>query len=482
MGGYNVVPSAIQRRIMGLGVSPDEEDERDPNEIVQDPDFEEALSAYRPSDPTIGQNSSADISAVTPQYGPESKGYLEKLHQIPQRSDYKPSMLRRVVGGLSGALAGVGAGSGEEGVKAALGVRDYPFARAMSDYQRNLESQKEASGVETGQIGTQTKAQEAIANRKAAEERAAQYRANAERFRYMTSPEYFQHQLELKKAGIRPGALPKTLVPLGAGGLYNADTGETIPPVRSPHEPTNEFELWHSQNPDAPAESYPGLKRSVGEYADFKEGYLQKHPGANSTEVVTAYAAAHEAPQRIPPITGFSGGRVVALRPGQEAPKDFQTGTQAGQVNTPTAFFRGRQESAGAAIEAGNNLIKFVNENKDSLGNVDNYWKALLQGTPVSDPTVAHFIGQVQSWAALQGAAHGMRSGTIMKEFEDRIGKGPKNPEAVIAAIQGVNEGLSSVANAGGTPSAPQTSSPSGVPKPGETFNGSKVKSVKQIK
>ena len=185
MDGYNVVPSAIQRRIMGLGVPQEDEDQYE----VLDPDYEEAT---RPPDVLVGQHSSVEPQgAVTPKYGPESERYLQELRRIPQKSDFaKPTKTRKSLAALAGIGTTILGGGIRGGIEEAKAVREEPFRSALEDYYRNLGQSQEAAKTETGQIGVQTKAQEAIANRIAAQERAAQYRASAERFRYMMSAPY----------------------------------------------------------------------------------------------------------------------------------------------------------------------------------------------------------------------------------------------------------------------------------------------------
>ena len=71
-----------------------------------------------------------------------------------------------------------------------------------------------------------------------------------------------------------------------------------------------------------------------------------------------------------------------------------------------------------------------------------------MSNTPAADPTVEKFRGKVASWAAYQAAAHGFRAGAIMKEFESRVGS-TKNVDAVINAIQGINDELQHAVDTG---------------------------------
>src|SRR5439155_20552336 len=70
--------------------------------------------------------------------------------------------------------------------------------------------------------------------------------------------------------------------------------------------------------------------------------------------------------------------------------------------------------------------------------NVGSYWTQFTNGTPISDPTTAGLMAQLASFAALQPTLHGFRSEAALKGVEKIIGGGPKNPDALEAAIRAI--------------------------------------------
>ena len=63
-------------------------------------------------------------------------------------------------------------------------------------------------------------------------------------------------------------------------------------------------------------------------------------------------------------------------------------------------------------------------------------------------------MSKLHSFAALQPKLHGFRSSDAMKGFESIIGGVPKNPDALIEAIKGVQSTANMVGNAGPTGSS----------------------------
>jgi len=390
------------------------------------------------------------------------QAYRAGIAQMPLRADEHPSKLRRVASALAGVGAGISGGP-EAGEKTATEVRDQPYNRKLQNYQQKLgvqgqEAQLEAGGnqaarqyyLDLAKVSSEnTKSQANLAQREAEKSRAGYFGARADVARYGMSPEGQAAAIKLAQARIRP---PGVQVPwkvvtkdgkeitgeLQPGGAFKAPDGTIIPAENIDLDKTNKL---GTKEPNAPQQS---------EFTAFSTDYKQRHPNANMEEVSRAFAAAKEQPQRPPQGLAIGpDGRAQLVRPGTQVAPGSRTLTEEGQLNTPTSATRARGEAAQSAVAAGNDIIDFATANRDSLGHVDNYWKQIMSNTPVADPVVNHFNGKVASWAALQAAAHGMRASTIMKEFEDRVGRGPKSVDAVIAAIQGVNEGLSHVIDTG---------------------------------
>jgi hypothetical protein len=117
------------------------------------------------------------------------------------------------------------------------------------------------------------------------------------------------------KRGVDPNSDPKV-----------QQIAKAIASLQKPATTSNAFELWHQQNPNAPAEEWlkieeankPGTK---SEYTDFRDDYLKRKPNAPIAEVVKAFAATKEQPQK-PPQALMIGpdNKAVLVQPGTQVP------------------------------------------------------------------------------------------------------------------------------------------------------------------
>jgi hypothetical protein len=112
----------------------------------------------------------------------------------------------------------------------------------------------------------------------------------------------------------------------------------------------------------------------------------------------------------------------------------------------------GRQAAARAAIAGAKNLDqdipKYVKENPDIIGNLPAIVNSILQNTPLADPVQNRLAGELKSFAAQQGAAHGMRGQGVLEEFLRGLTV-VKNQKALTAYIDGISRGLEPIANTG---------------------------------
>lgn len=417
--------------------------------------------------------------------GAKMQEYKHQIESEPLHSDYHPSKWRSVLSTIAGIGSGVAFGP-NAGKQVQETIRDSPYQRQLGDYKQKLtqagtEAQLEAGGNQAARqyYLDLAKVSHENAQSEAERERRTAEAARGRRYDWMTSPQAHQYKLE-ETAAAHPGGTgtlwsvttldgKKHVATAAPGGVFKV--GDTLIPaeqvdpdktkklgVADPKtNVTNPFELWHQQNPDSPAEDFLKLNpRAQGEYAAYAADYKAAKPGASEREILRAFSADKEQPQK-PPQALMIGpdGKAINVRPGMSVPTGSRTASGESQMNTPTAATRGRGEAAQTAINAGNDVISFAQQNKDKLGNLDNYWKNIMSGTPAADPTVAAFQGRVASWAAFQAAAHGFRASSVMKEFEDRVGKGQKNIDAVTAAIQGINEELQHAVDTGHGSSGP---------------------------
>lgn len=179
------------------------------------------------------------------------------------------------------------------------------------------------------------------------------------------------------------------------GGIFDTHTGQVTSPVEK--TPTNDFEAWRLQNPNAPVEnwvklqhpekateyedfrngylkSHPGIgtdeiakafsaqtqKQPQNEYEDFKTGYAKTHPQADAFEVAREYARAHQAPQQPPQAMMFvpdgKGGYTSTLvKPGQSVAGGAVSPTQAGAQGA--AANKGN-DAVSSAVKYGQDYVK----------------------------------------------------------------------------------------------------------------------------
>ena len=116
---------------------------------------------------------------------------------------------------------------------------------------------------------------------------------------------------------------------------------------------------------------------------------------------------------------------------------------------------------AGAVARAGNDLIRDLQTptNREILGQLSSYVKQGTLGTPFADQTAARLSAELKTFAALQPALHGFRARTAQEAFEKIIGGLAQDPDATIAAIQGILQtagAINPTLNAGGGATPPK--------------------------
>lgn len=111
---------------------------------------------------------------------------------------------------------------------------------------------------------------------------------------------------------------------------------------------------------------------------------------------------------------------------------------------------------AGAVTRAGNDLISSIESNKELMGNPEAIIKSAVLGTPWADPATAGLRAQIATFAALQPSMHGFRGQQAMQQFEKILGGIPNNPDALIAAIKGIEQTAGAI-NPGLATSNPET-------------------------
>jgi hypothetical protein len=213
--------------------------------------------------------------------------------------------------------------------------------------------------------------------------------------------------------------------------------------------------------------------------SDIKPKFLQQVDDLTMA-IEAKEAALKQIAGQKPPQTQMIGpdGKSFLVTPGTQVPAGSRTVTGESQMNMPTTATRRAGEQGGIIQTAGQHLIDVLDQNRNSVGDMESYWKKFKNGTPAADPTTSYINGLLQSYIALQPALHGFRSTQAMDHFEKAIGGVPKNVDALIAAIKATNE-TGGIVNAVGRGAQPSATS---VPAVGGVFNGSKVLNVKRIK
>jgi hypothetical protein len=120
---------------------------------------------------------------------------------------------------------------------------------------------------------------------------------------------------------------------------------------------------------------------------------------------------------------------------------DPQTKTYSEDMGAAPTGTAAHQIFQAAAIEnLAPKVIEDINANRDVVGNLESYYKGWLNGTPVADPHASQMMAELMSLASTQPALHAFRSSNAMEAYEKILGGLAKNPDATIAAINGLTK------------------------------------------
>ena len=106
----------------------------------------------------------------------------------------------------------------------------------------------------------------------------------------------------------------------------------------------------------------------------------------------------------------------------------------------PTGQTESRDAQAEVVNRAADNLISDIQKNKSKLGNMEAIVNSAILNTPWADPETAELRAEIASFAALNPAMHGFRGAQALAQFEKIIGGIPNNPDAMIAALRGIQK------------------------------------------
>lgn len=110
------------------------------------------------------------------------------------------------------------------------------------------------------------------------------------------------------------------------------------------------------------------------------------------------------------------------------------------QGQSASGAFAHEEAQAGAVKRAGDSLIADLRNPAFSqeVGNFPAILSSVFLGTPYANPAQSQIGAEIATFAALQPAMHDLRGQKALVQFEKIIGGIPKNPEALIAAINGI--------------------------------------------
>lgn len=133
--------------------------------------------------------------------------------------------------------------------------------------------------------------------------------------------------------------------------------------------------------------------------------------------------------------------RTVSITPRGGVPemREFDVGTNRFDipVGTPgTGRYAGQMQEAGASVRMIDATLHMLRN--APIGTVEAWGKGLLLGTPIADPELARLRGMLVSIASMQPVLHGLRSASATQAFRKIIGGLAKNPQAMIATLEGL--------------------------------------------
>lgn len=164
---------------------------------------------------------------------------------------------------------------------------------------------------------------------------------------------------------------------------------------------------------------------------------------------------------------GTQGGQPI---PG--APTDGQghvIGFRPASATGMTGQTRSRIQSGGAIEQGGNDLIQYIDQNRDVLGPMMGRVHSLADLVSLDTPASKELGNQFESWLALQPAFHGFRGVSALSRFEEKAGGFNQDPDSLIGSIKGIMKAVGSASKGmegatTGIPAGPGTATPRGLP------------------
>jgi hypothetical protein len=521
---------------------PEEDDPEGTAAESQSPNFNADIGEYirrmQAQNQMASAGNGASVATMPSSYSPPTIGpaetrYRQTQAQTPLKQNFHPSGIRKVLGMLAGGASG------------SPDVRDNiinsQYNHAQGDFQQKLGVQEAAAKEE--EAATQRSAVQAhLGAQSAAEvERAKTMQANARAagalrdYRvYLTTD--LAHKRKMEELGVQRGSANKpeyheailtsgekvNLLRTPEGRLKNVDTGEVISTsaikqmsdpgktikTSSPYsgalkEDMEAHQVISEENAN-PGTHSPFEVDAAKLYIEARKRNQQPNDAFN--EVVRAMESEGKGKgkdgkltsdqmiqlrnmmpeQRLPqapPMVDPSSNKLFQPKVGDVMPPGSTTTQQFGTENMGTATTRTMKETAPKVIALADKVLAQVKQQKDNLGPGASRWNEFWAGK-VGAPN-PEFTQLRTNTALLQTLLMRMHVGAagrvaMMQHFQDLFDVGKQSPENMEAAVGEIKDYAQEIG--GLKPQAPGTPTNTNLPKIGETFEGSKVKSIKQIK
>lgn len=155
---------------------------------------------------------------------------------------------------------------------------------------------------------------------------------------------------QLQGENIASETAARRFQPIGRGGVLDRDTMQPIPgtmPTPQGGADIQKYNVWKSQQLPGADTSIVAFEKAMagvkpppeptGDVQKYNIWKSQQKPGSDTS--IQAYEKAMASTKQQPDhgTTGFAGGKVVRLEPGQDVPEGFTTAQQAGSANAADA-------------------------------------------------------------------------------------------------------------------------------------------------
>lgn len=373
----------------------------------------------------------------TPPLGPAQNAYQNALAQpAPQLSQYKPSVGRRVLGGILGGIAGMH--DPASGVATGHGTVYAPFEKQEADYQSNLARLKAAADEE---VNSYTKAAQAGEYASRGEAEAA--RAKAEKAR----EDLYKFQVQHPEAKFKPTTPKLYNITLHDGSKLVAHEGPNGELLDEDNQrvPAGAIENSEIQEPGKSKDDKKQLVKETGEVVDLTKGTKEKvaTPVPKTTETPEEKNKEWDRRNKIQFLQ--------RLQIQRNSLRDSLTRLdKAAQIreDQPAASTKGTAEFAKTVSEIEPTIVDEVSNLSDKIGPAEGRWNQLwVNKGGMNDPDFAGLDQDLKMYATAIVRVHfGLRGGqTIVAQLQKEFSEA-QSPEDLKSRIEHANKWVESYA------------------------------------